>query len=209
MKSSRQQGNTLVLTLVTTGVLGFVLVAYLSLVRSQNISNSRSQCWNQAIPVIEAGIEDALTHLNTHGLTNLNCDNWTQLGSIYYMKRSLYGSYYVVTISNWSPTLPTLPVIESRGYVQAPALVAGVAGPVLAQIYSYDVGKFLGRGVRAAAKRDWLFAKGMVAKGQIDLKGNNISSDSFDSSDHLQAVPMVAMTSGNAGPTATSLQIQV
>ena len=76
LTSRQKEGSTLALTLVTTGILGFLLVAYLSLVRSQNISNMRSQAWNQAIPVIEAGIEDALTHLNTHGVSNLTCDNW-------------------------------------------------------------------------------------------------------------------------------------
>ena len=31
----------------------------------------------------------------------------------------------------------------------------------------------------------WRFTKGLVAKGQIDMKGNNVSTDSFDSSDPL------------------------
>jgi len=42
---------------------------------------------------------------------------------------------------------------------------------------------FLGRGVRITTKQDFIFAKGMVAKNKIDLNGNNIETDSFDSSD--------------------------
>src|SRR5262249_53592661 len=42
---------------------------------------------------------------------------------------------------------------------------------------------FLARGVKATTRKDFIFAKGMVARDTINLKGNNITSDSFDSSD--------------------------
>jgi hypothetical protein len=47
---------------------------------------------------------------------------------------------------------------------------------------SYSDGGYIARGVRVHAGKSSLFAKGMVAKGQIDLNGNDIMSDSFDSS---------------------------
>ena len=75
-----QRGNTLLVTVVVTGVIGFVLVSYLSLVQYQNTANMRSQGWNAAMPVVEAGVEEALAHLNSRGLTNGNlaCDGWSQ-----------------------------------------------------------------------------------------------------------------------------------
>ena len=78
-----QRGNTLLVTVVVTGVIGFVLVAYLTLVQYQNTANMRSQGWNAAMPVVEAGIEEALAHLNSRGLTNGNlaCDGWSHSGS--------------------------------------------------------------------------------------------------------------------------------
>jgi hypothetical protein len=46
-----------------------------------------------------------------------------------------------------------------------------------------DQRNFVRRSVRVPCRRDALFAKGMVAKGIIDLLGNNVSADSFDSED--------------------------
>lgn len=183
LKTSREEANTLFLTLVITGILGFLLVAYLTLVRSQNVSNMRSQSWNQTIPVIEAGVEDALTHLNSHGLTNLSCDKWEKLGDIYYVKRWVGDNYYLVTISNWIPNVTNnSPIIESRGFVKMPTIMSAIPGPFFAQYGGNDSTKYLGRGVRVTAKQDFLFAKGLVAKGKIDLNGNNIATDSYDSS---------------------------
>ena len=42
---------------------------------------------------------------------------------------------------------------------------------------------YIGRGVRVNTTRDYLFTHAMVAKGQIDMKGNNVTTDSFNSSD--------------------------
>src|SRR2546426_3528565 len=92
--ASRLRGNTLFIVIVITGLVGFVLAVYLTLLRSQNTATMRSQAWNASIPVLEAGVEDALSHLNAHGTTNLNCDGWTQSGTIYYMQRSLGENYY-------------------------------------------------------------------------------------------------------------------
>ena len=54
----------------------------MSLLKSQNGSNMRSQSWNSAMPVVEAGIEEALAHLNSTGLGNGNLatQGWTQSG---------------------------------------------------------------------------------------------------------------------------------
>ena len=57
-------GNILVVTLCVAGVIGIVLVSALTLIKSQNQSVARSQAWNHCIPVIEAGLEEALAHLN-------------------------------------------------------------------------------------------------------------------------------------------------
>jgi hypothetical protein len=175
---SRRRGSALVLTLVITGVLGFILVAYLTLVRSQNVSNTRSQAWNQAMPVIEAGVEDALAHLAKNGTTNLHSDNWHQLGNIIYMKRWVGQNYYVVTITNWETGTP---VIQSRGFVSAPTIMASAPGPFLAAIATFGApAQYMGRGVRVSTGQAGRY-KGMNAKNKIDLNGNNIATDSFDS----------------------------
>ena len=109
--------------LIITGLVGFTLAAYLTLLRSQNTSTMRSQAWNSTVPVVEAGVEDALTHLNNHGTTNLNCDGWTQSGTIYYKQWAVGGNMYFVTISNFiAGATNNFPVVESRGYVDLPIM---------------------------------------------------------------------------------------
>src|SRR5262245_23581453 len=183
--SRGQRGNVLVLTVVVTAMIGFVLACYLQLVKSQNMSNMRSQAWNGTVPVIEAGIEDALTHLNANGGTTLIKDGWQKSGGLYWITRHLDPStYYFVTISNFTgPNCPA-PVVESRGYVRLPIQVVDARRTLLATVVpALSSRGFMARGVRVTAGNDPLFAKGMVAKGKIDMNGNNIETDSFDSAD--------------------------
>lgn len=179
------RGNTLMLTIVVTGLVGFLLAAYMGLVKSQNVATMRSQSWNATIPVIEAGIEDALTHINIRLTNDLEGDGWQKQGSLYQTRRWIASNYYTVTISNWVVGSPTNnPVIESRGYVSAPVAIASAGGPVFATVSASPSTlprKYVARGIRCNTKTDALFSKGLVAKGTIDLKGKNISSDSYDS----------------------------
>lgn len=192
-KLHRTQGSTLILTIVVTTIAGLMLAAYLQMVKSQHYNTARSQAWNSAVPVIEAGVEDALTHMNVHTNT-LACDEWQQAGSVYWMRRNVPGGYYLVTVHNWVPNvIMNMPYVESRGYVDMPYLVASVSamptpGPFLASSTGGGTTvapRQLSRGVRVRARQARIFSKGMVARGQIDLAGNNISADSFDSSNPL------------------------
>lgn len=186
IKTQSVRGSTLVLTVVITGLIGFLLSAYLGLVKSQNAAVTRSQAWNTTIPIVEAGIEDALSHLNKHGdSTSLVKEGWRLLGGTKYaVRRNLGSSYFIVTISNWvAGATNNTPVIESRGYVPAPAVIASAASPVFAQVAGGNRASYLARGIRVTTRRPALFSKGLVAKGSIDMSGNNIYADSFDSED--------------------------
>lgn len=160
---SRRQGSALITTLVISGVIGLMLASYLSLVSAQNRATARSQAWNGSIAILEAGIEEALTHLYHAGpsYTDWGTDGWWAWNNSHYKWRSLNGHYAFISISNTSP-----PVIYATGY-----------SPVeLQSIY-------VQRTVRVNTKQDGMFVKGMVAKGQIDMNGNNVETDSFDSAD--------------------------
>jgi hypothetical protein len=176
-------GNSLVLTIVVCGLIGFLLAAYMGLVKSQNIATMRSQSWNATIPVIEAGIEDGLQHVNNRLTNELTGEGWEKQGNIYVTKRWIGSNYYTVTIANWVVGSPTNhPIIESRGYVASPVMVASLNGPVFAAAVSLPSGRTLvARGIRCLTTTSALFSKGLVAKGQIDLAGSNIESDSYDS----------------------------
>src|SRR2546425_2990563 len=58
------RGKILFATLVLIGVVGLALASYLSLMQNRAQLASRSQSWNQAMPIAEAGVEEAMAHLN-------------------------------------------------------------------------------------------------------------------------------------------------
>jgi len=175
-------GNILVVTLCVAGVIGIVLVSALTLIKSQNQSVARSQAWNQCMPVIEAGIEEALAHLNNPRETSLAVNGWTQNGSIYSNSRQTgEDSFFDVSIIN---TNPLLPVIVSTGYVRLAALVAQ-ANPPLMAVANVSVGgnQYIARAVQVNLKKQNVFLKALVARERITMSGNTISTDSYDSND--------------------------
>ena len=60
---ANRAGSILMVTVWLSFIIGIALVACLSLVNSQSQSVARSQVWNTCIPVVEAGIEEAMAHL--------------------------------------------------------------------------------------------------------------------------------------------------
>ncbi|MGB0579050.1 MAG: DUF7305 domain-containing protein [Limisphaerales bacterium] len=159
------------MTLVICLVIGITLAAYLDLVSSQHRAVVRSEVWNSAVPVAEAGVEEALTHLHLQR-TNLNANGWllatngvtfsngvAASGVQYYQDRTLKGGgRYLVAISD-APA----PTITAQAFVKA---------PVSEQLII--------RTVQVSTAGGPLFARGLVAKGNIEWTGN-IASDSFDS----------------------------
>src|SRR5256885_1365321 len=123
---SKFRGSVLLITLLTAWVIGISLVSYLSLVANQNRTTYHSLTWNTCVPVMEAGVEEALTQLHYNGLTNLAANLWT-LGTDgrYHKQRDIGadGSYYEVTIEPVDP-----PVIDSIGYSVAPANTGNALG---------------------------------------------------------------------------------
>lgn len=148
--------------LVIAAVVGMALLSYLSLSNSQNVMTVRSEAWNSAMPIVEAGIEEAIAHLTA------NSDDWGSHGwkgktGLCELERSLgdeYG-YYSITISN-----RTTPVIIAKGYVRAPLAT-----------------NYISRTVRVDLIMRPEVGPGLGAKGTIDLNGNKLYVDSFDSSD--------------------------
>lgn len=175
--------------LIAMVLIGVSLGSYLQLVSNQNISVMRSQAWNSAIAIAEAGIEEAMAHLNAN-TTNRTQDGWTVEGTNVVKERYLGTSRYKVAISkDLEP-----PVITSQAYVLVP-LKTNYLAP---------------RTVRVTTTNDALFAKGMVAKGAIDLSGNKIKTDSFDSTDPTKSTdgkydPAKASDGGDIGTNSSVL----
>src|SRR5438552_19173308 len=82
----RLQGSTIFITLIVAGVVGLTLGAYLTWANSQNTLATRAQNWNAALPVVEAGIEEAMTHINFDHPWATN--GWTLSGTNYTKQRT-------------------------------------------------------------------------------------------------------------------------
>ena len=164
-----QQGNTLVLTLVITFAIGTVLASYLGLLGSRYKVTMRSQCWNGAVPVMEAGIEEALTHLQDD-INNPGANGWT-LGTISgqqtYSKRRSFpdGSYFMVNIYNGAGVASNTPDIYSTGFVPSPL----------------DRSSYISRTVKVRGANQPLIRFAFAAISTIQMNGNGQSADSFDS----------------------------
>ncbi len=183
-----ERGNTYLTVLWILLLSGMVLAAYLTLVGSQNSNTMRSQAWNRAIAVSEAGIEDAMAHLHRNGLTNgaMFTDGWWETDGKAHKVRLLDDAIYDVVID-----FSKDPVVYSRGHVpliqnfQLSAFNRGTS-PIMADLFYWwwsSSRYYVNRTLKVETKSQGMFTKGLVARDYIDLNGNNIRTDSFDSID--------------------------
>ena len=193
---SHRQGSALLVILLTCVIIGFTLASYLVLVSSQNRSVMRSMAWNSAIPVLEAGVEEALTQLRYRDVQQLHSNGWIPVNGHFAKEIRIDDSYCHVVIDVSNP----MPVIFSTAYVPAPGgsttsqtgMIQGQVGPSLDE--SRFTQGYLRRSVRVQTMRNALFARGMVAEDDINLNGNNVSTDSYHSKNPARS------TNGKSSP---------
>ena len=175
----RPHASAMILTLLTATIIGIALASYFSFVSQQNLSVARSLAWNGTVPVMEAGVEEALTQIHYNGFTNLSANSWTLAGDgLYHKTRPVAGGTYCeIAIQPVDP-----PVIYSTGYTPSPLAPSSQIGMVLGAITAPTPNPYVKRRVRVTTTTDTLTHGAMVAKGTIDFSGNNVSTDSFDSS---------------------------
>ena len=90
----KQMASALLVVMVLGGILCLFVMYYLSLIQQQNTLSVRSQAWNIAIAVTEAGIEEGLQALNSTG-TPRSADGWTS------KRHPLLAQQYVLPDGNW------------------------------------------------------------------------------------------------------------
>lgn len=173
----RQNGNVLVVCLLTCLVLGIAIASCFVYVQSQMKAAARSQAWNESIVLSEAGIEDGMTLINKYSGTTTARGEWAN-------------NY---AVDGWQPVLGTGPsVFHVRRTVNGSSYDAfvtnNVSGPLAGQptIGSYATKQFSGgqiglrRAVWVKAVPAGLFQGGLIAKGSVTLQGN-VLVDSFNS----------------------------
>jgi hypothetical protein len=186
---SSERGTTLILTLVTCVIIGTTLASYLVMVEAQHRSTVRSLTWNTSMVLTEAGVEDGLQLLNKYSgdfqqlgnwVTGCSTDGWSSVSAnVYTVTRYVGSNYYTVYITNSGVT----PTINSQGYAVWNNAIASAPQSMFAAGGVSTATAMVSRSVAVNTKVDAIFPVAMAALGQIDLKGNNIATDSFDSGD--------------------------
>src|SRR5207244_2978656 len=77
------QGSTLLVSLFVLLIVAGALGTYLQLTTGQNQLTYRSQTWNCAMAVVEAGLEEALAHCACNP-SNMPSQGWTISAGRYY-----------------------------------------------------------------------------------------------------------------------------
>src|SRR4051812_4506639 len=162
-----EKGSILAIMLITSALIGIMLAAYLTLVGSQNRFTQRSQVWNNAIPVCEAGVEEALAHINYSGTTvNFAINGWQLVSGVYVKSRTNEDTRCDMSIST-----DVQPTIIVRGYVRAPVQA-----------------NYIGRAVKVKTKINHRFPQAILSKGGISIGGSG-KIDSFDSTNSAYSTP--------------------
>jgi hypothetical protein len=190
IRFNKKSGSALLVTIVVTAVLGTALASYMKLVEYQNRSVVRSQYWNASIPMSEAGIEEALTHLNKIGNGARDTNGWTLKDGKYYMQRTLGESSYEVYIDGLNQ-----PTITSIGKVQ----------DAITQ-------KTLTRKVKVTTTKTGSLYKGIITRRSLSMNGNT-KIDSFDSTNPLYNTngkydPAKAHDMGYAGSVTDNVYLE-
>jgi hypothetical protein len=162
-------------SLMISGVIGATVASFLVLSETHNASVQRSQSWNSAIAVTEAGIEEGMEMINKFAGTstsvsgwtnNASGDGWTAMSSnVYYLRRYLGADYCDVYITNQN----NQPIIHSIGTIKGGSASIGTAAAAI-------------RVAEVTTTRWSLFTGALLVKKGISLTGT-ITIDSFDSQD--------------------------
>lgn len=169
-------------TLAVTTLLGLTLTTYLKLVTSQNQMVARSQVWNACMPILEAGLEEALTHCQNNYLTNMASNGWQPFSGTFVKSNRIGDGYFLTAISQSVPY-----VIVSQGYNPMPGSDT-----------------FISRTVRVTTAPQSVFFGAMVMRNSIRMNGNDILTDSYDSEDESKSTggmydPTKAGDNGDVG----------
>jgi hypothetical protein len=155
----------LVITIVICALVGLMLAAYLSMVSSQFSFTQRSQIWNNCIPLCEAGVEEALAHLNHKSTgSNFAVNGWWEERGIYHKNRDLNGGSSMMRIDKTYP-----PIITVVGKLPGPLGQGQVS-----------------RVVRVRTRLNQRFPAAILARGGIDM-GGGARVDSFNSTNDLES----------------------
>jgi hypothetical protein len=191
---SGEAASTLLVVVMFVGILTLALGSYLAMTSNESQSVLRSRCWNAAMPLAEAGIEEAMSQIQINA-ENYLADGWANSGANLYTKRRDLGSdYYIVSISGTATNGLTL---SSTGFVQSVRITDHGK-------YNSVDSSYVSRAVQVTAQlSEYPMPVGIVAKTSLSF-GGNLGVNSYDtqtlagSSTNTSAVGMYDSTKKSA-----------
>lgn len=198
-KNQRTRGGALLLAVLFFAFTAVFLATYLYLCRDEYSSVQRSQTWNTSMVMAEAGMEDALAFINQNANgavgtlgdwpSAASANGWNVVsntgGNVYYVSgRSpdpSLGSYTVYITNNVGTTNGPTILSIGKSYWNGNATTMLQAGNTTRKILVTTSGYSQG-------------SEGIIAYAGMDFKGNNVTMDSFDSSDPNHSIWQSGMT---------------
>ena len=157
-RPGKEAAISLLPTMMTVAVVSIALGSFLLLASHNSRMVARAQAWKAALPLVEAGIEEALTHLNANGQNP--GDGWTVDLTNLALKKSRPmepGNFEVkIALSALDP-----PVVYSKGYVRLPLSTNYIARTVRVETKKYGWG-------------------GIICRNRLNLNGSGTVIDSYD-----------------------------
>jgi choice-of-anchor A domain-containing protein len=160
-KISNERGGVLLVVLISSMIMGITLGSYLKFTGTQSRSIQKSQAWNAAIPVAEAGVEEGMAHINDSVIgTNFALNGWTVVSNQFQRSGTIEGGRYTVRISP-----DRFPTIIAVGWASGEKGTNEYRRTVKVTTTQYATGM-----------------NGLITKGNLMMNGGT-SIDSFDSQD--------------------------
>jgi hypothetical protein len=167
-------GSAMVAATVSSGVTSIMIAGFMTYLSNEYKLNTRSHAWTQAIHLAEAAVEIGFAELNYqyfHGENGFQSSRgWVDGG----------GGTHTKTVTDYTDTSGNVVgnlvvTVSGVGTPNPQILGAGTVAGNWAQSIS--------RGVRVTTYPSTRYPVGLMSRQRIDLNGNNIYTDSFDSSD--------------------------
>jgi hypothetical protein len=173
-RRTTQRGSAIVAVAVTAAILSIATAGFLAYIHNENILNYRSHAWTQALHLAEGGVEQGFAEYHFQYFQGQNgfteARGWSG-GS------GSYSKTITNLVSNLSSTVGDVTVTVSGVGTSNPQIMA------VASVPTVPFGSTVSRAVRVSIASSSKFPVALMSKNEIDLNGNNIYVDSFDSED--------------------------
>jgi hypothetical protein len=176
MKLLRQNnGSALISAAVAASVLAILVAGFVSYLSNEYMLNYHTHAWTQSVHLAEAGVEKGFAEFNyqytlggsTNGFTSSR--GWTGSNGTYTAKLTLTNSLSQVV---GTATTTVYGVGSINPSIQGVGVALVKRGPAT-----------ISRAVKVGLSTSSMFPVGLMSKNTINLNGNNMYSDSFDSTD--------------------------